>query len=295
MTGAVKQKWFAVVVTVAAEAVEAVESALNVLGTLGTETGLLTVKGGPLVVSGYFDAPPGAVEIRDAVDSSLRIHGFSGDVVTSIETRTVEETDWLAEWKKYWRATTVGVFIIAPPWEKVAALDKIVVSIEPNMAFGTGTHETTQLCLKAIGELYRPGESFLDVGTGTGILAIAAAGLQAKSTQSKVKILACDTDADSVRIAIENARLNGVSERIEFFVGSVDDQTPAFDLVCANLTVDVIVPILPLLLAKTRSVLLLSGILAEQQEQIEQALSRTRVSDVVVERAGEWISVIVRP
>lgn len=302
MTAPRTQKWFAVVITVAAEAAEAVESALNVLGTIGTETdGLRKAKGEPLLVSGYFDEPPRDLDIRDAVESSLHIHGFSPDAVTSIETRTVEETDWLAEWKRHWRPTTVGAFIIAPPWESVADSDKIVISIEPNMAFGTGTHETTQLCLKAIGELYRPGQSLLDVGTGTGILSIAAAKLAGNgsgnddaSVPPVARILACDTDSNSVTIARENARLNGVADEIEFFEGSIDDETPVFDLVCANLTIDVIVPILPLLLAKTRTTLLLSGILAEQQDQIEQEFARSRVSAVVIERAGEWISVIVR-
>src|SRR5205085_3138018 len=104
--------------------------------------------------------------------------------------RVVEEIDWLAEWKKHWQPTEVGRFVIAPPWQEIDPGDKILIQIEPNMAFGTGTHETTQLCLDAISELYRPQLTFLDVGTGTGILAIAAAKLGGD------QVLACDTDAD---------------------------------------------------------------------------------------------------
>src|SRR5205823_1899344 len=141
----------------------------------------------------------------------------------------------------------------APPWESVDEPDKILVTIEPNMAFGTGTHETTRLCLNAVSEHYRPDQSFLDVGTGTGILAIAAAkiatedtGVTAKkdenlnktSVSSVATILACDIDADSVQIATQNAALNGVAEKIDFFQGTVTPETPVSDFVCANLTLD---------------------------------------------------------
>ena len=111
------------------------------------------------------------------VADSLTIHGLPLTVIQSINPRIVEETDWLAEWKKHWRPTVVGKFTVAPPWENVEESGTILIKVEPNMAFGTGTHETTQLCLKAIGERYDPSQSVLDVGTGTGILAIAAAKL----------------------------------------------------------------------------------------------------------------------
>ena len=125
--------------------------------------------------------------------------------------------------------------MIAPPWSNLPEThDRIVIRIEPGMAFGTGTHETTRLCLQAI-EKHFAGGSFLDVGTGTGILAIAAAKLFPES-----RIDACDTDEMAITIARENADANGVSNQIDFRVGSIDDSTASADLVCANLTADVI-------------------------------------------------------
>ena len=302
-------KWLALDITVEAEATEAVESALNQLESLGTEINDFRQKnGGPPIVTGFFDALPEEVDIRSVVDESLRIYGFPPDAVKEITSRIVEETDWLAEWKKYWRPTTAGKFIIAPPWAEVGETDKIVIRIEPNMAFGTGTHETTQLCLQAISENYKSGQMFLDVGTGTGILAIAAAKLATENTESTekrseknknlsvnsvAKILACDTDSDSIKIAKENAAANGVKERIEFFNRSITDSTPVFDFVSANLTVDVIVPMLPLLLEKAGKLLVLSGILAEQKEIIETELQKFEISNFKFEIKGEWVSVIV--
>lgn len=301
--------WFAVDIVVDPAGVEAIEFALNELDSLGSEVdSLRKAKDEPLTVTGFFDALPGDAEISSAVGDALRIYDTPADTVKTIATRTVEETDWLAEWKKYWRPTHIGRFIIAPPWETVTDTDKIVIRIEPNMAFGTGTHETTQLCLAAIGEVYEPSWSVLDVGTGTGILSIAAAKLAELATErggvvefgpkdlsvpSVAKILACDTDSPSVAIARENAVLNGVGHLIEFVDGPIDDGTPVFDLVCANLTLDVISPILPMLVAKARSVLLLSGILVTQRAAIAAGLDKLQISNYKIETAGEWLSVLV--
>jgi len=167
------------------------------------------------------------------------------------------------------------------------------------MAFGTGTHETTRLCLKAIEENYA-GESFLDVGTGTGILAIAASKIKSKvrNPQSAVaedlthsSFLACDTDADSIKIARENAEINNVFG-VDFYIGSIDVDTPQFDFVCANLTADVIVPLLPLLATKHKKTLLLSGILSEQTDWVTAELKKFQIENVKIETDGEWISIL---
>lgn len=180
--------WYSISVTVAPEAAEAVESAFNALESLGTEIKFFKAKNSDtLTVVGYFNDLPDDETVEDELHYSLRAYGLSEDAILQLERQTVENADWLAEWKKHWKPTEVGNFVVAPTWFEIDETDKIVIPIEPNMAFGTGTHETTRLCLRAIEEHYVAGDSFLDVGTGTGILAIAAAKMNLKSQISNLK------------------------------------------------------------------------------------------------------------
>ncbi|MBC7795526.1 MAG: 50S ribosomal protein L11 methyltransferase [Pyrinomonadaceae bacterium] len=301
------KKWFAVKVLATPQAVDAVEFALNESGADGIELDLLgkrdlTVD---VTIAGYFADEPKLENVMFWISEGLKIYDSPPDSVKTVLLETVVNQDWLAEWKKHWSPVEAGNFVIAPTWSEINS-DKIVIRIEPGMAFGTGTHETTKLCLAAISEKY-DGGSFFDVGTGTAILAIAAAKIQSpkskvQSPKSRVQspksryILACDTDFDSVAIAKENAALNGVGDEIEFYVGSIDSGTPEFDFVVANLTADVIVPILPLLVEKARYTLLLSGILQTQQIWIETELKKIRDSqswNFEIAAQGEWISIII--
>lgn len=290
------KNWFALEITVDSRSAEAIEFALNELDSIGTEINNLGKKQSEtLRVVGYFNEKLTDENVQNQLNEALRVYGFSGDAIKQTEWREVENTDWLSEWKKHWKPTETEKFIIAPTWETIENTDKIIVRIEPNMAFGTGTHETTRLCLRAIERNYRSEMSFFDVGTGTGILAIAAAKVKfkAENTLATNSILACDTDTDSIRIAEENAELNAVSGGIDFYVGSISEKTPEFDFVCANVTADVIIPLLTLLIEKTRGTLVLSGILKEQENLVTGELSRFNVSNFKVESDGEWICIMV--
>jgi ribosomal protein L11 methyltransferase len=279
-------KWFALDVTLTARAREAVEYALMEAGAPGTE--VVDEGGGFVVVAGYFDSPPEVGRVRAALFEALRVYGLASSDVRELRPREVEERDWLAEWKKGWRPTEVGRFVVAPPWSEVAdAEGRIVIRVEPGMAFGTGTHETTRLCLAAIEKHFRGG-SFLDVGTGTGVLAIAAAKLAPAA-----RVEACDTDLLAVEVAEENARRNGVAGRISFRVGTVDGTTASADVVCANLTADVILMLLPALLGATCGRLVLSGILTTQADAVRARLRALGVTDCEVTQEGEWVSIIV--
>jgi len=287
------KSWYAVDARTVREACEAVEYGLMEAGAQGTETN--DSDSANVMVSGYFAAIPEIESVRSVLFDALRIYNLESKSLVDLTTREVPDRDWLAEWKKDWPPVEAGRFVIAPPWiESVPGAvaigpsrTRIVIRIEPGMAFGTGTHETTRLCLKAIEKYFRGG-SFLDVGTGTGILAIAAAKM---SPDARVE--ACDIDAEAIEIARENARLNGVGEQIEFRVGSVTEQTSSADLVCANLTAPVIVELLPALRGATCGQLILSGILAEQSELVQSRLLELGADGFESDQDGEWIALVV--
>jgi ribosomal protein L11 methyltransferase len=315
--------WYALDVLIEAPAREATEYGLMEAGALGTET---NDDGAQTTVRGYFDRKPDIEMVRAALVDALSVYNLASAALIEMALSEVPDRDWLAEWKKSWQPVQVGRFIIAPPWlvsepgadrgpragsprevvdatgssEPIESIDPvanapgtdtIVIRINPGMAFGTGTHETTRLCLKAI-EKHYVGGSFLDVGTGTGILAITAAKCQKPEHEAgRSLITACDTDADAINIARENAELNDVGDQIDFRVGTVDDDTASADLVCANLTAPVIVELLPQLIGATCGRLILSGILDSQIEMVRTRLLELAVVDFEVDQDGEWVSI----
>jgi ribosomal protein L11 methyltransferase len=284
--------WYAADCITKSVAAEAVEFGFMEAEANGIEIDYLgeLIIGEKVKIIGYFSVEPKIEFLHDKISQSLEIYSLDKSSIEDISIREVENRDWLAEWKKSWKATETAKFIIAPPWQVVENKDKFLIQIEPAMAFGTGTHETTKLCLKAIEDNFVMGESFFDVGTGTGILAFAVAKLDAKNTN----ILACDNDSDSIKIASENAELNLVSENIKFFVGSIEETSATFDFVCANLTADVILPMLHLLVAKSKRILVLSGILSIQEDSITTKLRELGANNFIIENDGEWISVVIK-
>jgi ribosomal protein L11 methyltransferase len=287
--------WYSLDLIVRSDAREAVEYALMEAGALGTETNDAPSEDEELLgVTAYFDQTPELERVRAELSEALHIYDLPSSSVREMNFREVSNQDWLGEWKKSWQPVELGRLVIAPPWSEVkAARDRVVIRIEPGMAFGTGTHETTRLCLKAIIRFFKGG-SFLDIGTGTGILAIAAAKLFPEA-----RIAACDTDPEAVEIARENARLNGVAEQIDFRVGSLDESgrepvTASADFVCANLTADTINTLLPELVGASCGRLVLSGILDSQVDAIVDQLHHLGNSgNLVMMQDGEWVALVV--
>ncbi len=297
--------WYAAEAIIAGEASEAAGYGLMEAGALGTETRDVDID---VIVRGYFETSPDMAAVRAALEDALRIYNLPQTSLIDLKIAEVADRDWLADWKKDWQPVEAGRFIIAPPWSEPGAIatgsytqveshdplatargsdTSIVIRIEPGMAFGTGTHETTRLCLKGIEKHFRGG-SFLDVGTGTGILAIAAAKMFPDA-----RLEACDTDAAAIGIATENARLNGVGDQMIFRVGTVDEQTSSADLVCANLTAPVIVDLLPSLLGATCGRLLLSGVLDSQIDLVQSRLFELGVREFEVDQDGEWVALVI--
>lgn len=278
-----QESWLALDVTIEPDAQEAVEYALMEAGAAGTQYE------SPVVIA-YFNFEPQRELVREKLFEALTIYNLPSSSVRDMSLREVENADWLENWKASWQPIEIGKrLIVAPPWSEIpASQDRVVIRIEPGMAFGTGTHETTRLCLLAI-EKYFDGSSFLDVGTGTGVLAIAAAKLFPGAV-----VTAYDTDIDAIEIARENARLNGVPN-IDFRAGTIGEResTPSANLVCANLTAPVIVELLPALVGATCGRLVLSGVLDTQLDMVASGLGKLGINDFEVDRDGEWLAIIV--
>lgn len=218
--------------------------------------------------------------------------------------RPLEEKDWAAAWKENYQPFRVGQRLwIQPSWVPLPEMneveanglkpDDIVLVLDPGMAFGTGTHPTTQMCLQALEELVRPGANLLDVGTGSGILAIAAAKLGAGH------LLGVDTDAQAVKTAVANAVQNDVPQ-IEIRQGSLADVArQGWDVVVVNILVRVIIPLLEsghlLDYVAENGKLVLSGIIAEQREEVETAVANAGGKIAKTLAIGDWLAFIVTP
>ena len=205
----------------------------------------------------------------------------------SIATAQVREEDWATAWKKYYHPVRVGKrLVICPSWEQTElSAHEIKLELDPGMAFGTGTHETTRLCLELLEQYVSPGSQVLDVGCGSGILSIAALLLGAK------RAVGVDIDEVAVRVARENAGMNGVDERAEFVCGDLAREvTGVYQVVCANIVADVIkrfAPDIPRYLAPGGT-LLASGIIAERADEVAAALEEQGLRVLRREEQGGW-------
>ena len=280
--------WHAVEINVSRVAESAVTAQLWNANTTGLEISEDTPEA--ISLRAYFDAPPDVEKLQANIHRALRLSDLPESAVRSLQSLTIADQDWLAEWKKGYEPVLIGEkLLIAPSWkrEQVATSDRVIVQIDPGMAFGTGTHETTRGCLELL-EKYWQGGSLLDVGTGTGILAIAAIKLFPAAN-----VIGFDIDPEAVEVALENAEINGVAEQITFEVNKLSSfHGQQFDLVLANLTADVIIPLaadFPQVL-QANGTLIVSGILREQGDEVLTMLGAQGFQSLGAKPDGEWVS-----
>ena len=211
----------------------------------------------------------------------------------ALEIANVREEDWAENWKKYYKPFRVGRhLVVRPVWEKYEpqAGDKII-SIDPGMAFGNGTHETTSMCLGRVEDYIKPGDTVLDVGTGSGILAIASVLMGAQSA------LGIDLDPVAVRVANENIERNGLSGRVHAQVGDlvkgIDTQA---DVVFANIIADAVILLSRAVRAhmKPGGVFICSGIILEREQDVLDALAEAGFTVDRIEHRGEWSAIAAR-
>jgi len=201
----------------------------------------------------------------------------------------VQEEDWANAWKAYFKPTRVGErLMIIPSWESYELQPQdLPLYLDPGMAFGTGTHPTTSLCLRKLEAVVQPGMRVLDVGTGSGILAIAAARLGA------APVVGIDIDPVAVRVAKENAQRNGVT--IDVRAGTLDQvETDECDLIIANIIASIIIDILPDVASRMKmgGKFLASGIIAEKKQAVADAMTATWLLPIEIREEGGWVAIL---
>ena len=310
-------EWIELVVHTATPAADAVSEALISCGATGTmvedrsdipdpgqpsgyweiiDPGLIDTMPEDVLVHAWFapEDEAGAAGLLEAVRArldTLRTWAEAGSL--TLETRAARDEDWSEVWKRFYKPFRAGrTLVVKPTWEPYEARSgDRVIEMDPGMAFGSGTHETTGLCLALLEEAVRPGDRVIDVGTGSGILAIGAALLGAGD------VLAIDIDPDAVRVARENVAHNGLEDRIRVQQGDLLADVDAVCEVCvANIIADVIIAfagplnrhIVP------GGVFLCSGIIREREQDVTDALRRADYTVEEVRRRGEWVAVRAR-
>jgi ribosomal protein L11 methyltransferase len=264
----------ALLITVPAEDEDAATTALWEAGTTGIE--VCSAPGSVALLAYFHQAPPD--EALLSLPSGARVRPTE-----------VPEADWVARFREGFRSFRVGSFHVSPPWE-AREPGRHVLLVDPGRAFGTGTHETTRLCLLALEELARRGPlgRCLDLGSGTGLLAVAAARLGAS------RVLASDLDPEATSASVAHACLNGVALTVVRADGARGLRSSAFDLVLANLTAPLLVeraPEIASLVAPAGS-LVLSGFLLEDEPAVASAYAALGPHEARAD--GEWAALVLR-
>lgn len=234
----------------------------------------------------------GLKELRDFVD-------IGAGTIAESET---EDKDWINNWKQYFKPFTVDNILIKPTWEEIPEKDKdkLLIEIDPGTAFGTGMHETTQLCMKQLEKYVTQDTEILDVGTGSGILSIVALKLGAKSA------VGTDLDPNAISAAKENMMANHIKEEdFLVYIGNVIEDKELtdkigyqkYDIVTANILADIIIPlqkVIPVFLKKG-GIFISSGIIDKKEEAVREALERNPDLEIIeTTYQGEWVSITAK-
>jgi ribosomal protein L11 methyltransferase len=295
--------WLEVSLTVDGELAEAVAEVLSRFAPDGVaieSTAVYNNEGGeggravgPLRVCAYLPAEANIEETRQRIEEALWYLGRISPLPAP-QFKLIQELNWIETWKQHYHPIAIGArLMVIPAWIDDFPPERIPIRIEPGMAFGTGTHPTTQLCLALAESQVRPGEPVIDVGCGSGILSVAAVKLGASHA------LGVDIDPEAIASASQNARLNGASDQIELGVGSVIEvragrfsirQAP---LVFANILAPIIIRLLKDGLAELvepGGAMIFSGILAEQEEMVLQAAQTYGLRLLEGRQIEDWVA-----
>jgi ribosomal protein L11 methyltransferase len=247
----------------------------------------------PVKVHAYLPVDGREEEARQRIAEGLwHLSSIGIGLVGELETRVIHEEDWAHAWQEHYHVTHIGKrLVICPSWrDYTPAEGEVVMTLDPGMAFGTGLHPTTRMCLEELERRIRPGMRVLDLGTGSGILALAAALLGA------AQVDAYDISSVAVESARENVVRNNLTERVRVFQGTLDEQRSVelasrYDVLVVNILAGVIGSLAPFLAAVLApgALLIASGIIEERRADAEQALLGCGLSMTEVTQNGDWL------
>ena len=219
----------------------------------------------------------------------------------TIQQSETEDKDWINNWKQYFHQFYVDDILIIPSWEEVKPEDegKMIIHIDPGTAFGTGMHETTQLCMRELKKYVKEDTELLDVGTGSGILSIVALNMGARHC------VGTDLDPCAINATKENLAANGIApEKMDVMIGNIIDDREVqdlagygkYDIVAANILADVLVPLTPVIVhqLKKGGIYITSGIIDDKEETVVEAVKAAGLTLLQVNHQGEWVSVTAR-
>mgnify|MGYP000608049568 CR=1 FL=1 len=236
--------------------------------------------------------------VKDALEELRMFVDIGEGTITESQT---EDKDWINNWKQYFHQFYVDDILIIPSWEEVKPEDKnkMIIHIDPGTAFGTGMHETTQLCMRQLKKYVKDGMEILDVGTGSGILSIAALKLGAGHA------VGTDLDPCAISATRENLEANQIPEgSMDVMIGNIIDDKAVqdkvgygcYDIVVANILADVLVPLTPVIVnqLKDGGIYVTSGIIEDKEETVKAAVEAAGLTVLEVHHQGEWVSVTAR-
>ena len=250
----------------------------------------------------YLDEDENVEEMLEKVNAELsELRNFVDIGEGTITTSETEDKDWINNWKQYFKQFYVDDILIIPSWEEVKEedRDRMIIHIDPGTAFGTGMHETTQLCIRQLKKYVTSETELLDVGTGSGILSIVALKLGAKHA------VGTDLDPCAVPAVEENKEVNDIpAASFDMMIGNIIDDKAIqdkvgyekYDIVAANILADVLVPLTPVILnqLKKGGIYITSGIIDDKEETVVKAVKDAGLEILEVTHQGEWVSVTAK-
>ena len=221
----------------------------------------------------------------------LREKYTAAGIENRISTESVRQEEWATAWKTYYHPTKLGErLVVCPSWEEYQPAEgEVVITLDPGMAFGTGSHDTTRLCLQLLEQYCAPGKQVLDIGSGSGILAISSVLLGCD------RAVGVEIDPTAVRVARENSAINHTDDRVDFLCGDLVQQVGGrYHIVCANIVADVIIRLLPDVgqFMEEGAALILSGIIDEREADVLAALEQNAFAVAQRRESAGWVALL---